>query len=120
MRSMNRRSARLAAIPLFLTLFACGGSTLESLIPPTIITQPQNVVVGVGSPVAFTVITTGSGLNFQWQKLNGSTWQNISGATGSTYSIAVTVAGDSGSYRVIVSNSGGTATSNAAMLNFSA
>src|SRR5213076_3283574 len=52
-------------------------------------------------------------LNYQWQK-NGA---SISGATSATYTTPATTTSDSGStFVVVVSNSAGTATSNAATL----
>ena len=49
--------------------------------------------------------------SIQWQKLNGSTWDNISGATTATYTVAPAAASDAGSYRVVV-NKGCARTSN--------
>src|SRR5204863_353406 len=52
-------------------------------------------------------------LSYQWQK-NGA---NINGATSASYTTPATTTSDSGStYRVVVSNSAGAATSNAATL----
>ncbi|HEY9044963.1 MAG TPA: PQQ-dependent sugar dehydrogenase [Ohtaekwangia sp.] len=80
---------------------------------PAIVTQPASVTVSAGQPATFSVTATGTApLTYQWQKNNA----NISGATASTYTIASTQASDAGAYRVIVSNSVGTATSNAAQL----
>jgi len=55
-------------------------------------------------------------LSYQWQRLNG-TWGDIPGATGASYTTPATVLEDSGTqFRCVVSNSAGTATSNAATL----
>jgi hypothetical protein len=81
---------------------------------PSITQQPANQTVQVGQTATFTVAATGTApLTYQWQK--GTT--NIAGATSATYTTPATVAGDNNStFRVVVSNSGGNVTSNAATL----
>jgi hypothetical protein len=82
-------------------------------VAPTFTTQPASQTVTVGAGVTFTAAASGSPApTFQWQKNT----VNIGGATGSSYSIASTVAGDAGTYTVVASNSAGTATSNGAVL----
>ena len=84
---------------------------------PVITTQPQNVTVTPGTAVAFSVEAAGSTpLSYQWQK--GGV--NLPGATASIYRIDSPVAADAGQYRVIVSNSVGSATSIAATLTITA
>jgi hypothetical protein len=86
-----------------------------SLAPaaPTVIGQPQNVVVNLGQAATFSVSASGVPTpTYQWQK--GTT--NITGATTASYTIAAVAAGDAGSYRVVVTNTQGTATSTAATL----
>ena len=80
---------------------------------PTITTQPSSRSVTSGSAASFSVVASGTAtLTFQWKK-DGS---SISGATSSTYSISSTSTSDAGSYTVVVTNSAGSATSNAATL----
>src|SRR5207249_6447396 len=58
-----------------------------------------------GSSASFSVTATGTSLTYQWRK-NGSNLVNggsVSGATSATLTINPTVAGDSGSYDVVVS-----------------
>lgn len=46
----------------------------------TITSQPANVPICTKSyvpSISFSVAATGSGLNYQWQSLNGSTWSNL-------------------------------------------
>ena len=83
-------------------------------VAPTITTQPANQTVTAGQTATFTVATGGTApLSYQWQK-NGA---NIAGATSSSYTTLATTTADSGStFVVVVSNSVGTATSNAATL----
>ena len=81
---------------------------------PRITTQPANKTVNLGQTATFSVVATGTApLQYQWRK-NGV---NISGATNSSYTTPPTVAADNGSlFSVVVSNSGGSVTSNNATL----
>jgi hypothetical protein len=125
MRSFNRASLRIALLAgsLGLALVGCGGgshspdspaATPSAATAPTITTQPASQSVATGTTATFSVVSTGSGtLTYQWQS-NGT---NISGATGASYTTQATTAQDSGSrYQVVVNNSAGSITSNAAIL----
>lgn len=81
---------------------------------PTITTQPVSQSVATGQKAIFSVVATGTAsLSYQWQKNNA----NITGATSSSYTTPATILADNGStYRCIVTNSAGSATSNAATL----
>ena len=80
---------------------------------PTIITHPADQNVIAGQTATFSVVATGTFLSYQWQK-NGT---NIPGATGVSYTTPPTALSDNGSiFRVIVSNSAGSVTSNPATL----
>ncbi|MBC8085219.1 MAG: PQQ-dependent sugar dehydrogenase, partial [Hymenobacter sp.] len=84
---------------------------------PVITTQPLSATVSAGVPVTFSVAVNGTApFGYQWQK-NGA---NIAGATASSYTIASVAAADAGQYRVVVTNSVGSATSNAATLTVTA
>jgi len=89
------------------------GSTAPSITQP-----PQNTTVTVGQAAAFSVIASGSPvLTYQWQRNNGGGWNNIAGATASTYSLASPLLSDNGAqFRVVVTNGSGNATSSAATL----
>lgn len=77
---------------------------------------PSHQTVAQGSSATFSVTTTGAGpLNYQWQHLVGGSWINV-GFNSATFTIASVSTADQGSYRVIVSNSLGSATSNNAGL----
>ena len=82
---------------------------------PSIATQPQPQSVAVGQTATFSVTANGTApLMFQWQKNNA----NIMNATSRSYATPAVQAGDDGStFRVIVSNSAGSATSNSATLS---
>jgi hypothetical protein len=98
------------------------------LAAPTITTQPVNVTVPAGQTATFNVVASGDGPSYQWQKLVGSSWVNVSasytsgftGATTANFTITSPVASDTGQYRVVVSNAGGTVTSQFARLTFTA
>jgi hypothetical protein len=87
-------------------------------VAPSISTQPANQEVTVGQTATFSVIAEGTApLTYQWQKNN----VNIPGATSATYTTPATVSGDNGAtFRVIVSNSVNSITSNAATLTVNA
>jgi hypothetical protein len=103
-------------------LAACGGgspSVTQSMSGPTatapsITTQPLNQSVTVGQSAGFSVAATGTApLTYQWQK-NGSA---IAGATSAAYTTPITALSDSGStFLVVITNTAGSATSNAATL----
>jgi glucose/arabinose dehydrogenase len=83
-------------------------------VPPTISQHPANRTVVSGQPATFSVVASGTPpLQFQWQR-NGA---NIPGATASSFTLPSAGPGDNGAtFRVVVSNSFGTVTSNSATL----
>ncbi|HNG34733.1 MAG TPA: putative Ig domain-containing protein, partial [Blastocatellia bacterium] len=83
---------------------------------PVITQQPQGQTACTGSSVTFTVAATGTNLTYQWRKNTA----NIPGANGSSYNLASVVAGDAGSYDVVITGDCGTVTSNAATLTVNA
>jgi Immunoglobulin I-set domain len=87
---------------------------VKSAAAPSITTQPSNQSVNVGSTATFSVVATGTTpLTYQWQK--GTT--PITGATAASYTTAATTSSDNGSqFEVVVTNSVGSITSNAATL----
>lgn len=80
------------------------------LTTPSIITQPTNVVVGLGGNASLTVQATGGGLHYAWYHNDAL----VSGATAATLQINNAHGNNAGNYFVIVSNSGGSATSEVA------
>lgn len=85
-----------------------------NVVAPSITTQPASQSVTAGQAATFAVVAGGTApLTYQWQK-NGA---NIAGATSASYTTPATTTSDSGStFVVVVSNSAGTATSNAATM----
>jgi glucose/arabinose dehydrogenase len=79
---------------------------------PVITQQPQPRTVPQGGTATFSVTATGSQLTYQWRK--GTT--NIAGATASTYTITNVQPSHEGNYNVVVTNPGGSVTSNNASL----
>jgi hypothetical protein len=105
---------------------AAGGATSVSAtltvnstaVAPAITQQPSNQTVTAGQTATFSVTASGTApLSYQWQK--GTT--PITGATSASYTTPVVSVSDSGSqFQVVVSNSVGNATSNAATLTVNA
>jgi hypothetical protein len=83
-------------------------------IAPAITAQPTGETVNVGQSATFSVADTGTApINYQWKR-NGTA---IAGATSSSYTTpAVATTDNASQFTVGVSNSAGTATSNAAVL----
>ena len=106
-----------------LSLSGCAGSVGSPSIPkvngapatPSITTQPVSQTVTTGQTATFSVTATGaSPLGYQWRK-NGTA---ISGATSSGYTTPPTTASDDHAlFTAVVTNSSGSATSNAGTLN---
>jgi Immunoglobulin domain/FG-GAP-like repeat len=86
-------------------------------VAPAITLQPIGQTVTAGSPVTLTAAASGTPApTFQWRKDT----VNINGATGSSYTIAQTTAGDAGVYTFVATNSAGSATSNGVTLTVKA
>src|SRR5207247_2186658 len=93
-------------------------ATLTVNVAPAITTPPASQTVTAPATATFSVVASGTApLSYQWQKNS----VNIAGATGSSYTTPATTTGDSGStFRVVVSNVAGSATSSAATLTVNA
>lgn len=87
--------------------------TLTVLSVPVFTLQPVSQTVVAGDPVTFAVSTTGGNLQYQWRR-NGV---DIPGATSRILRLAAAEPTDDDvAYTVVITNSLGTATSNAATL----
>ena len=97
----------------------------EAGAAPTITAQPQNQNVSVGNNATFSVTATGASLAYQWQLSTngGSTYVDISGATGASYTVTNALSSQNGNrYRVVVRSRGyacSATTSNAGILSVS-
>ncbi len=98
-------------VPVSLTL-------TNSVVAPTITTQPASKTITAGQTATFTVAANGSSpMSYQWSK-NGTA---MSGATSSTYTTsAETTTDNNATFSVMVSNSAGNAASSAAILTVNA
>ena len=84
-----------------------------TILPPQIIGQPQNQVVGTNESAAFSVVVTDPrAVNYQW-RFDGSA---LNGQTGSSLLLDNVTASDEGAYQVVLTNPSGSVTSAPAML----
>jgi hypothetical protein len=121
---LTKREQHLGGAAFFLAvalaLWGCAATTypLSKTAAPAFTSQPASQTVTVGQSAAFSVTVTGTApLTYQWQKNNA----NISGAMAASYTTPATVSGDNGvTFRVVVTNSAGSATSNSATLTVTA
>lgn len=91
--------------------------TLRSVVPnlqgPAITEQPASIAVTTGGTAEFTVgVEVADGVTYQWRK-DGV---DLSGATAATLTLSGVTEADEGDYDVVVTNPGGSATSQAATL----
>ena len=92
-------------------------------VAPGISVHPADRTVTAGQDAAFTVTASGTSLSYQWQRSTngGISFTNVAAATGATLNLpAVSLSDDGQQFHVIVSNSTGTITSNAATLTVNA
>ena len=108
-------SSNAANSPLSIPL---SGTGTAAPVAPSITSQPVSQTITAGQTATFSVAATGTApLSYQWKK-NGS---SISGATGTTYTTPATTTSDNGlTFTVVVTNSAGSASSNAATLTVNA
>src|SRR6266567_4094442 len=114
-------SYSITVILLSFSFSGCGGysgtGSVNGNVAPYVTTQPANQTVTAGQTASFSVVASGTApLNYQWQK-NGA---DITGATSSSYMTPVTTTDSGEMFRVMVSNSAGSATSKAATLTVTA
>ncbi|HSW44162.1 MAG TPA: immunoglobulin domain-containing protein [Phycisphaerae bacterium] len=91
--------------------------------PPSITQQPGDQAVTAGGTATFTVIASGTTpLSYQWQKnqANLTDGGHYSGAATATLTVSSVDSNDAASYRCVVTNAYGTATSNEAVLTIQA
>jgi hypothetical protein len=99
---------------------AAGSGTLTVRVAPSILTNPSSQTVVNGASVTFSASASGyPAPTVQWQVSTngGRSFSNISGATGTSYTISATTISQNGyEYRAVFTNSAGTATTSAATL----
>ncbi len=85
----------------------------NSVSAPVIANQPQSQTVLEGATVTFDVVASGNpSPTYQWQFNNA----NITNATSATFSLTNVTSANAGNYRVVVSNTSGSVTSDVATL----
>ena len=113
---MNRLGVVTLIFGLVVASVGCAGVGSSNSAPAasTITTQPANQTVTAGQTGSFSVTATGATpLNYQWRK-NGTA---VSGAISSSYTTPATTSADNGAqFTVVVTNTAGSVTSNAATL----
>ena len=88
---------------------------IETDVAPTIVGQPVDASAQTNSTASFSVVVRGStSMSYQWYKNTNTLVLNATNSTLTFTNLQVT---DAGTYRVVVSNSVGTATSSDAILN---
>ena len=100
------------------TIVSKTSSGVTAAVPPAITTQPANKTVEAGAAVTFKVAASGTGLSYQWQysKDNGGTWKDKTGAAAASYTVTAKASYDGIQYRCVVTNAGGSVTSDSAKL----
>lgn len=93
------------------------------VVPAAIGTQPADVSIAVGGAATFSVVATGSNLQYRWRRSNdgGVNYTDVTGANNASYTFANAQLADSGTrFLVVVSNTAGPVTSSAATLTVTA
>lgn len=96
--------------------------TVTAATPASITVQPAAQTATAGQGVTFSVTAAGTSLHYQWQSSsNGSSWTSLSGANAASLALSAVATSDNGTqYRVLVSNSLNSVTSQAAALTVNA
>jgi hypothetical protein len=81
-------------------------------LPPTVTTHPAGQTLVAGGDLSLSVAATGLNLSYRWEKDHAP----IGGATNATYTKSNVQPADAGSYTCVVSNGGGSVTSQAAVV----
>ncbi len=106
--------------PLYSSIVAGPGLrvNIQQGAAPGITAGPADLHVIEGEMASFNIATTGSNLNFQWERSNdgGVSFESLSGATTPSLSIVASLPDDGALFRVRVSNPAVSITSSAAKL----
>lgn len=79
--------------------------------------QPNDQTVCDGANATFTVVASGAGLTYQWQRNSTGSWANITNATSASYVVVANATSITYTYRVIVTGTCGSETSTASSLS---
>jgi hypothetical protein len=103
--STNNSGTYTVVVTNVLGLAATNSATITVLTKAVIVTQPSSPNVTNGASFSLAVVATGDNLVYQWRKAqNSTTFTNIPGATGPTYTVSSATTKDAGGYNVVVSN----------------
>jgi PKD repeat protein/glucose/arabinose dehydrogenase len=103
----------LNTTPVARTLFDRSVCWAMNIVTPMVVEQPQDATATVGDSVTLTARAEGSSpLSYRWRRAG----QAIPGATTRSYTIESVTPSDAGDYDVVVTNTCGTTTSEAATL----
>jgi alpha-tubulin suppressor-like RCC1 family protein len=90
------------------------------VVAPGISVHPVAQTITEGQNASFSITAVGTSISYQWQLSTdgGASFTDMAGATGATLTLmAVPLASDAHQFRIVVSNSAGSVTSNAASLS---
>lgn len=117
---VNLRDLKVDASGNLYYLSGAGGVIEKiSYQAPLIIGQPASRTGNRGGTVTFTVTASGPSPSYQWQHLVGSSWTDV-GTNSPTLTLNNLSATDAGGYRVVVTDTSGSATSDTATLTVNA
>lgn len=103
-------------LSLAIPIFSAGTNAITNAAP-IIIQQPADRSAPAGTFVQIQVAAISDiAMTFQWQKLVGATWTNITGATATNLVLTNISGADAASYRVIVTNANGSTVSDSMTL----
>lgn len=122
--TINNAGANMSGYQYRCAVGSCTGeiysnaATLTISIPVSITTQPVAVSTCEGSPVNFTVATTGTVASYQWQVStnNGVNYTDIAGANAASFATTAMVSQNGYLFRVVVTGSCGPVNSNSVAL----
>lgn len=97
------------------TLGGTPGSLNSATPAPVITLDPQDQTILQGTPVTFTAAASGAGLKYQWRFENA----DLPGETSASFTLNAVTPAYEGAYRCVISNPGGAATTNPAVLTVS-
>ncbi len=88
---------------LLVALAGCALSLAQAAGTPAVTITPAASIVNAGTNFTFTAnVTNATPTTYQWQKLAGTTYLDIDGATNSTLNLASVLSTDHGLYTVVV------------------
>lgn len=112
--STARKFLALGLLTLSMAITGCLTDDKTTTGGPTISVQPSDQVVAAGGSASFAVVASGSGsLSYQWMRND----VDIAGATSKTYALAASVNDDGAAFKVKVTDTKGTITSNPVFLH---